>query len=76
MDNGLREHGDFNKYFDVCIIENSSPRLLEVKENKYTHILKPLRRLNTVNPFGLSILILIESLHFLNFAFPSYLFLS
>ena len=56
LDHGLREHGDFNKYFDVCIIENSSPRLLEVKENKYIHILKTLRPhgLNTVNPFGLS----------------------
>ena len=56
LDHGLRDHGDFNKYFDVCIIENSSPKLLEVKENKYIHLLKTLRPhgLNTVNPFGLS----------------------
>ena len=57
LDHGLHDHGDFNKIFKVCIIENTSPKFLEVKENKYIHYLKTLRPhgLNTVNPFGLSV---------------------
>lgn len=56
LDHGLRDHGDFNKFFKVCIVENCSPKLLEYKENKYIHLLKSLRPLglNTVNPFGIS----------------------
>ena len=55
LDHGLNERTDFNKHYKVCIIENCAPKLLEVKENKYIHLLKTLRPLglNTVNPFGL-----------------------
>ena len=57
VDHGFDDHNDFNKIFKICIVENCSPRQLEVKENKYIHLLKTLRLhgLNTVNPFGLSI---------------------
>jgi len=42
----------------VSIIDNASPRTLEVRENKFIHILKTIRPLgiNTVNPFGLPLL--------------------
>ena len=49
---------DFNKIFNVSIIDNASPRTLEVRENNFIHLLKTLRPLgiNTVNPFGLPLL--------------------
>ena len=57
LDHGLHEHTDFDKHYRVGIVENCSPKLLEVKENKYIHLLKVLRPLglNTVNPFGLQV---------------------
>ena len=56
-----REHGcsdpmDFDKHYQVQIIENCSPSLLEKKEHHYIHgynTLYPVG-LNKVNPFGLT----------------------
>ena len=61
-----------NKYYKVCIIENCSPKLLEVKENKYIHLLKTLRPLglNTANPFGFSMFhVYISSCNFVLFLY-------
>ena len=57
-DHNLKDRKDFNKHFRVFIIDNTSPKFLEVKEHKYIHLLKTLRPLgiNTVNPFGLRLL--------------------
>jgi hypothetical protein len=51
IDHGLGKHTNFNENF---ILENCSPSQLEVKENKYIHLLLSLRPhgLNTINPFG------------------------
>ena len=57
-DHNLNNREDFNNNFKVFIIDNASPKVVEVKEHKYIHLLKTLRPLgiNTVNPFGLSLL--------------------
>ena len=58
VDHGFNKREDFNENFNVSIIDNASPRTLEVRENKFIHLLKTLRPLgiNTVNPFGLPLL--------------------
>jgi len=61
VDHGFNNKKDgFNnkKDFNVSIIDNASPRTLEVRENKFIHVLKTIRPLgiNTVNPFGLPLL--------------------
>ena len=59
-EHGLRHRSDFNKHYKICIIDNASPKMLELKEHKYIHLLKTLQPLwiNTVNnnPFGLNLL--------------------
>jgi len=57
VDHGLGNHSDFNENFKTFILENCSPSQLEVKENKYIHLLRSLRPhgLNTINPFGLTL---------------------
>ena len=59
----LHEHGyadrnDFNKIFNVSILEICSPKVLEVKEHRYIHKLKTLAPggLNLSNPFGIPLL--------------------
>ena len=58
VDHDLVMHNDFNDTFRTFILENCSPFTLEVKENRYIHLLKSLRPfgLDTVNPFGLPVL--------------------
>ena len=57
LDHGFNKHDDFDKIFNVFILENCSPRELEIKEFKYIHTLKSLRPhgMNTLNPFGLKL---------------------
>ena len=57
-DHHLNSRSDFNKNVKVCIVDMSSPKLLEFKEHKFIHLLKTLRPLglNTVNLFGLHLL--------------------
>ena len=52
-DLGLVDRDDFNNNCLVCILDNTSPNMIEVKEHKYIHLLKTLRPLgmNTNNPF-------------------------
>jgi hypothetical protein len=52
---GLTNRTDFNDAFRVCIIDNCSPRMLEIKEHKFIHILNTLRPngMNIQNPFGI-----------------------
>ena len=46
----FRQMNDFNKVFSVSIIDNSSPKTLEVREHKYIQLLKTLKPLviNTI----------------------------
>ena len=55
---GFTDRKNFNECYNVSIIDNASPRTIEVKENKFIQVLKTLRPLgiNTVNPFGLPLL--------------------
>ena len=46
LDHGFRQRDDFNKYFNVSIIDNSSPKTLRVREHKYTQLLKTLKPLS------------------------------
>ena len=57
-EHGCGNRGDFNKHFQVQIVENCSPSSLEKKEHLYIHKFKTLYPvgLNKNNPFGLSIL--------------------
>ena len=59
LDHGFKQRDDFNKIFNVSIIDNSSPKTLEVREHKYIQLLKTLKPLgiNTINPFGLPLLL-------------------
>ena len=52
------DRGDFNKHFQLQILENCSPSSLEKKEHLYIHKFRTLYPvgLNKNNPFGLSIL--------------------
>ena len=59
-DHNCNNKSDFNDYFRVFILENCSPKALEVKEHKHIHnlntlSLKPLG-LNTANPFSIPLL--------------------
>lgn len=55
---GCRDRKDFNKHLRVCILEICSPKVLEVKEHKYIHMLKSLNPsgINLSNPFAISLL--------------------
>ena len=52
-EHGYSERTDFNKMCKVCIIDNSSPNNIDVKEHKYIHVLNTLRPngINVQNPF-------------------------
>ena len=57
-EHGCTDEGDFNRLYNVQIIENCSPSSLEKKEHCYIHkynTLFPIG-LNKTNPFGLPIL--------------------
>ena len=58
IEHGLRNEHDFAKYYEVSIIENCSPKNLEVKEHMYIHMLKSVRPrgINVTNPFNIPIL--------------------
>ena len=57
-EHGCTEKDDFDKHYNVQILENCSPSALEKKEHTYIHKLNTLYPigLNKVNPFGLPIL--------------------
>ncbi len=46
---GYNDKSDFSKFYKVCILENCSPKVLEVKEHKFIH------KLNSLNPFGINL---------------------
>ena len=50
---GFNDRKDFNKVFNVCILEKCSPKVLDVKEHKYIHQLNSLtpQGINLSNPF-------------------------
>ena len=57
----LSEHklcnpSDFNDTYRVCIVDNCSPRVIDIKEHKFIHILNTLRPngLNVSNPFSIT----------------------
>ena len=57
-EHGCSDRGDFNRLYNVQILENCSPSTLEKKEHCYIHkynTLFPIG-LNKMNPFGLPIL--------------------
>jgi hypothetical protein len=55
---GHRNRTDFDKYYNVVILDICSPKMLELKEHKYIHCLNTLQPngINTCNPFGIRIL--------------------
>ena len=57
-EHGCTDEGDFDKYYNVQILENCSPSALEKKEHMYIHKFNTLYPigLNKINPFGLPIL--------------------
>ena len=57
-EHNFNSNSDFNENIEVCIIDRCSPKILEVRENKFIHLLQTLRPMgmNSVNPFGLSII--------------------
>ena len=57
-EHGCTEKDDFDRHYNVQILENCSPSALEKKEHTYIHKLNTLYPigLNKVNPFGLPIL--------------------
>ena len=55
-DHGFSDPGDFNRCYNIYVIEVCSPSLLEKKEHNYIYgynTLYPVG-LNKVNPFGLT----------------------
>ena len=54
----LREKNDCAKCHEVSILENTSPKNLEVKEHKYIHLLQSIRPggINVKNPFNIPLL--------------------
>ena len=57
-EHGCTDKEDFDKHYNVQILENCSPSALEKKEHMYIHKLNTLYPigLNKINPFGLPIL--------------------
>jgi hypothetical protein len=57
-EHGCSDKSDFNKYYRVFILMNSSPSNLEVNEHKFIQRLKTLKPfgLNSVDPFGIPLL--------------------
>ena len=58
QEHGCTNNTDFNKLYNVQILENCRPSSLEKKEHNYIHKYKTLYPigLNKMNPFGLPIL--------------------
>ena len=57
-EHGYRNFEDFNKFYEVCLLDVVSPKILEVKEHSYIHKLSSLRPLglNIKNPFSIPLL--------------------
>lgn len=57
-DHGCTNRSDFDKIYKVMILENASPRTIDIRENIWIHKLKSLRPLgiNRANPFSLPLL--------------------
>ena len=57
-EHGCTDEEDFDKHYNVQILENCSPSALEKKEHMYIHKFNTLYPigLNKINPFGLPIL--------------------
>ena len=54
-----RDFGDFNKHYELTILEKCSPSTLDVKEHFWIQKLRTLNPLglNSVDPFGLPLLV-------------------
>ena len=57
-EHGCTSRADFNKFYNVFILMNSSPSTLEVNEHKFIQRLKTLKPfgINSVDPFGIPLL--------------------
>jgi len=57
-EHGCKERADFNKFYSVFILLNSSPSNLEVNEHRLIQRLKTLKPfgINSVDPFGIPLL--------------------
>ena len=55
---GFHERTDFNKVFNVVILEVCSPKVLDVKEHQFIHKLTSLvpQGINLSNPFSIPLL--------------------
>ena len=58
-DHGLKNFDDFNKTYELTILEKCSPSVLDVKEHFWIQKLRTLAPLglNSVDPFGLPLLV-------------------
>ena len=59
-DHNKTDKSDFNKFYKVQILENASPKNIDVREHLWIHKLKSLRPLgiNRANPFSLPLLMM------------------
>ena len=57
-DHGLRDFGDFDKNYELTVLEKCTPSSLDVKEHFWIQKLRTLSPLglNSVDPFGLLLL--------------------
>ena len=58
IEHGFSERTDFNENFELCILLNCSPKVLEVQEHKLIHTYRTLKPsgINTCNPFSIPLL--------------------
>ena len=54
-EHGVRNKSDFSQFYRVCILDICSPKVLDVKEHKYIHLLNTLvpSGINISNPFAI-----------------------